>query len=179
KAHWIDAACVGSSTRVKLDINKVNPLQIKATGHGTRQMCLMDKFGFPRTKAKAGKKFFGFQTGDMVKALVTSGKKIGAYTGKVAVRASGFFNITFGKTTIQGINHKYCKLLFACDGYSYSFKKGDGDSSPASHTGVSSPKKDETMKQATLGRSLNVDFFGTMKSITVLSLIIATLIILP
>ncbi|KAF0248286.1 MAG: hypothetical protein FD167_2310, partial [bacterium] len=121
KAHWIDAACVGSSTPSKLEISKVNPLQIKATGHGSRQMCLMDKFGFPRTKAKAGKRFFGFQTGDMVKALVTSGKKIGAYTGKVALRASGFFNITCGKTTIQGINHKYFKLLHSCDGYSYSF----------------------------------------------------------
>ncbi len=129
KAHWIDAACVGSSTPSKLEISKVNPLQIKATGHGSRQMCLMDRFGFPRTKAKAGKRFFGFQTGDMVKALVTSGKKIGIYTGKVAVRASGFFNITFSKTTIQGINHKYCKLLFSCDGYSYSFMRGDGVSS--------------------------------------------------
>ncbi len=120
KTHWIDAACVGSSTPSKLDIRKVNPLQIKATGHGCRQMCLMDKFGFPRTKAKAGKKFFGFATGDMVKALVTSGKKIGIYTGKVAVRASGSFNITCGKTTIQGINHKYFTLLHSCDGYSYS-----------------------------------------------------------
>ncbi|MBI4852972.1 MAG: HNH endonuclease, partial [Acidobacteria bacterium] len=131
KAHWIDAACVGNSTPVRLNIDKVNVLQIKATGHGSRQMCLMDKQGFPRTKAKAGKKFFGFSTGDMVKAVVASGKKVGTYKGKVAVRATGYFNITFGKTTIQGINHKFCKLLFACDGYSYSFKKGNGDSSLA------------------------------------------------
>ncbi|KAF0247515.1 MAG: hypothetical protein FD167_3086, partial [bacterium] len=68
KAHWIDAACVGSSTPSKLDISKVKVLEIKATGHGSRQMCLMNKFGFPRTKAKSGKKFFGFATGDMVKA---------------------------------------------------------------------------------------------------------------
>ena len=121
KAHWIDAACVGVSTPEKLDIAKVIPLQIKATGHGSRQMCLMNKFGFPRTKAKAGKKFFGFATGDMVKAVVTSGKKIGTYIGKVAVRATGSFNISTSKTTIQGINHKYCKLIFSCDGYSYSY----------------------------------------------------------
>ena len=94
-------------------------LKIKATGHGSRQMCLVDKFGFPRTKAKTGKRFFGFSTGDIVCACVTNGKKTGIYTGKVAVRATGSFNITFGKTTIQGINHKYFTLLHSCDGYSY------------------------------------------------------------
>ena len=52
----------------------------------------MDKFGFQRTKPKAGKKFFGFSTGDIVRALVTSGKKLGTYTGKVAVRATGSFD---------------------------------------------------------------------------------------
>ncbi|MFY9224703.1 MAG: RNA-guided endonuclease IscB [Blastocatellia bacterium] len=122
KTHWIDAACVGLSTpQLKVDIDKVSVLKIKATGHGSRQMCLMDKFGFPRTKAKAGKRFFGFSTGDIVCARVTNGKKTGTYTGKVAVRASGSFNITFGKTTIQGINHKYFTLLHSCDGYSYSY----------------------------------------------------------
>ncbi|MBK7993870.1 MAG: HNH endonuclease [Blastocatellia bacterium] len=120
KAHWIDAACVGISTPL-LKVDKITVLEIKATGHGSRQMCLMDKFGFPRTKAKAGKKFFGFATGDMVKAVVTKGKKAGTYTGKVAVRASGSFNISTSKTTIQGISHKYCKLIFSCDGYSYSY----------------------------------------------------------
>ena len=122
KAHWIDAACVGNSTpQLKIDIDKINVLEIKATGHGSRQMCLMDKFGFQRTKPKAGKQFFGFSTGDIVRAVVSSGKKTGIYTGKVAVRATGSFNITCGKTTIQGINHKYFKLLHSCDGYSYSY----------------------------------------------------------
>lgn len=128
KGHWCDAACVGASTPI-LKVEKVKVLEIKATGHGSRQMCLMDKFGFPRTKAKAAKKVFGFATGDMVKAIVTGSKKAGTYTSKVAVRTSGFFNITSKKTTIQGIKYTYCKLLFACDGYSYSHMKGDGDSS--------------------------------------------------
>ncbi|MBK6999351.1 MAG: hypothetical protein IPH35_05090 [Rhodoferax sp.] len=35
----------------------------------------------------------GFQTGDMVKAEVTKGKKAGTYSGRVAVRAAGNFNI--------------------------------------------------------------------------------------
>ncbi len=128
KEHWIDAACVGSSTP-KLKLDKVEVLKIKAVGHGSRQMCLMDKIGFPRTKAKGSKKVFGFETGDMVKAVVSSGKKKGIYIGKVAVRSTGYFNITTQNTIIQGIKHSYCKLLFSCDGYSYSYTKGGGVSS--------------------------------------------------
>jgi 5-methylcytosine-specific restriction endonuclease McrA len=45
KTHWLDAACVGNIESLKILTNK--PLLIKATGHGTRQMCRTDKFGFP------------------------------------------------------------------------------------------------------------------------------------
>jgi len=62
----------------------------------------------------------GFQTGDIVKAVVTKGKKIGTYLGKVAVRASGNFNISTSTATIQGINHKYCKIIQKGDGYVYT-----------------------------------------------------------
>ena len=80
----------------------------------------MDRFGFPRTKAKTSKIVKGFQTGDIVKAIVTKGKKIGTYLGKVAVRVSGNFNITTQIATIQGINYKYCKTIQKGDGYAYS-----------------------------------------------------------
>ena len=121
KTHWIDAACVGSSTPLKLDVSKVNPLQIKATGHGSRQMCSMDKFGFQRTTKKAGKKFFGFQTGDIARALVTKGKKVGTYIGRVAIRATGSFDIFTSSGRVAGIGYKYFTLLHSCDGYSYSY----------------------------------------------------------
>jgi hypothetical protein len=49
----------------------------------------MDTYGFPRTGAKGAKKVFGFQTGDMVRAVVTNGSKVGTYVGKVAVRTTG------------------------------------------------------------------------------------------
>ena len=120
KEHWIDAACVGLSTPKELKINKVKVLEIKAVGHGNRQMCLMNKYGFPRSKAKIREKVYGFQTGDIAKAVIKKGKKIGTYIGKVAVRATGSFDIAFGKTTVEGIGHKYFKLLHSCDGYSYS-----------------------------------------------------------
>lgn len=119
KAHWIDAACVGKSTPDTLLIDRVKPLLVTATGHGCRQMCLMDRFGFPRTKPKSCKVVHGFQTGDIVKAVVTTGKKVGTYVGRVAVRATGSFNITTHTGTIQGIRYQYCTAIHKTDGYSY------------------------------------------------------------
>jgi 5-methylcytosine-specific restriction endonuclease McrA len=119
KTHWLDAACVGKSTPEAINTKGVRPLLIKACGHGCRQMCRMDKYGFVRTSPKESKFVKGFQTGDLVKAIVTSGKKVGTYTGRVAVRATGSFNITTAKGTVQGISYKYCKAVHRMDGYSY------------------------------------------------------------
>lgn len=90
---------------------------------GSRQMCRVDKYGFPRTSAKASKIVEGFQTGDMVKAIVPSGLKQGVYLGKVAVRSSGYFNIQTKTKTIQGIGHQYCHIIQRSDGYSYNYKE--------------------------------------------------------
>jgi hypothetical protein len=119
KAHWRDAACVGKSTPETVQIAGVKPLLIKANGHGSRQMCRMNKYGFPRTSPKQTSVVNGFQTGDMVRAVVTSGVKIGTYVGKVAVRATGSFNITTLERTVQGISHRFCTVVHHCDGYSY------------------------------------------------------------
>ena len=119
KGHWIDAACVGKTgEHVRLDPTQPT-LQIKAVGRGNRQMCRMDRFGFPRTSAKSTKTVRGFRTGDMVRAEVLSGKKTGVYLGRVAVRSTGSFNITTATGTVQGISHKYCHRLYRADGYSY------------------------------------------------------------
>ena len=67
----------------------------------------------------------GFQTGDMVVATVTKGKKIGTYKGRVAVRRSGSFNIQCAQGVIQGISHKYCRLIQRRDGYGYVLNKAD------------------------------------------------------
>ncbi|MEG4596587.1 hypothetical protein QUB00_32975, partial [Microcoleus sp. F8_C2] len=61
----------------------------------------------------------GFQTGDIIKAIVTSGKKIGTYVGRVAVRTSGSFNISASEL-VSGISHKYCSIVHRKDGYSYA-----------------------------------------------------------
>ena len=119
KDHWIDAACVGKSGR-NVHIPELKPLKIKAMGWGSRQMCRVDKHGFPRTSAKSVKIVKGFQTGDIVKAVVTKGKKIGTYVGRVAIRAIGSFNIRTSKEIVQGISWKYCQSLQKVDGYCYN-----------------------------------------------------------
>ncbi len=141
KEHWIDAACVGASgERVYID-PRHRPLWIEATGRGSRQMCRMDKFGFPRTSAKAAKRVHGFQTGDLVKAVVRQGKKRGTYVGRVAVHTSGSFNVTTEQGTVQGIGYRSYRLIQHTDGYAYYTKqKGDGVSSPALKRGVSTPE---------------------------------------
>ncbi len=118
KTHWIDAACVGRSTPI-LNIKGVKPLLITANGHGTRQMSRTDKYGFPNCYVPRLKFVKGFQTGDIVKAVVTSGKKIGDYVGRVAVRSTGSFNISTATGLVQGISHKYCTTIHRKDGYSY------------------------------------------------------------
>jgi len=119
KAHFFDAACVGDTPNISVLANQ--PLNIKATGHGSRQMCRTDKLGFPSRYVPRFKFVKGFQTGDIVKAVVTSGKKIGTYTGRVAVRSSGSFNVSSAQGLIQGINHKYCFSIHQKDGYNYGF----------------------------------------------------------
>jgi hypothetical protein len=52
KDHWIDAACVGEMESLPYLPPALTPLTIQAMGHGCRQMCRMDKYGFPRTGAK-------------------------------------------------------------------------------------------------------------------------------
>ena len=119
KTHWIDAACVGASTPEKLVVSGIKPIQIAAKGHGTRQQCRTDKHGFPIRHCSRLKFHFGFQTGHIVKAVVTKGKKIGVYVGRIATRATGSFNISTNTDLVQGISHKYCKPIHRKDGYAY------------------------------------------------------------
>ena len=119
KRHYLDAACVGDTPI--LEILTSQPLLIKCAGHGNRQMCGTNKYGFPtrhRTNQKIHK---GFQTGDIVQAIVTKGKKIGTYLGRVRVRASGSFDISTTSGRVTGISHKYCSFIHRKDGYQYSY----------------------------------------------------------
>jgi hypothetical protein len=82
-------------------------------------MVNVDKFGFPRGKAKQAKRVHGFQTGDRVKAAVPVGKKKGQYVGTISIRASGSFQI---KGQVDGISWRYCRLIQKLDGYNYNVR---------------------------------------------------------
>lgn len=112
KTHWIDAACVGASTPQKLNMAGVNPLTIKAAGHGRRQRCRSNKYGFPIGHAPKAKFFLGFQTGDIVRAVIANGKYAGTHTGRIAVRFRPSFRL-------KGfdVNPKHLTIIHRSDGY--------------------------------------------------------------
>ncbi len=126
KSHTLDALCVGGITGVAAVPNAV--LVATSTGRGTYARTRSDKYGLPRLRLTRQKRHFGFATGDHVRAVVSTGTNTGTYVGRVAVRASGRFNITTtrpdGKSvTVQGIHHRHFRLLNRADGWSYTRKE--------------------------------------------------------
>jgi 5-methylcytosine-specific restriction endonuclease McrA len=134
KTHWLDAVCVGASTPEQLHFKGVVPLLIKAYGSGRRQMCLMDKFGFPRTKAKQRQFNHGFRTGDIVRANVPLHlNNPGIHIGRMSAKAIGAFTIATSTGTVTDIGKNYCRTLQRADGYGYQLK-GGRDFLPISET---------------------------------------------
>lgn len=120
KEHYYDACAVGASTPEKLYFKTDTVLNITAIGRGKHCRTNPDAYGFPKAYLPRRKDFFGFQTGDLVKADVPKGKKAGRYFGTVKCRSSGYFNIKTDAGLVDGINHKYFTLVQNIDGYSYS-----------------------------------------------------------
>ncbi|MCM2428673.1 RNA-guided endonuclease IscB [Streptomyces sp. RKAG337] len=118
KTHTLDALCVGVLNTVTQHPSTV--LAISATGRGTCTRTRTDKYGFPRLRLPRQKTFFGFRTGDLGRAVVPHGKKAGTYTGRIAVRNTGSFNIRTANGLVQGIGHKHFRLLQQADGYAYA-----------------------------------------------------------
>jgi 5-methylcytosine-specific restriction endonuclease McrA len=133
KAHWLDAACVGVSTPERLTVAGVRPLSIMATGHGNRQLSGTDQQGFPSRQRTRHKRFFGFQTGDLVRAVVpVTCKTAGTHTGRVLVRASGRFDVvTVAGRRVAGIGYRYVQAVARGDGYAYA----SGTPAPRAHDG--------------------------------------------
>lgn len=113
KTHWADAVCVGASTPEHVEVSRVHPVLIRATGHGSRQMCQMNKYGFPRTKPKQRhRSYLGFRTGDIVKAVIADD---GIHQGRIAIRFSPSF-------ILNGfdVHPDHLRRLHRNDGYSYA-----------------------------------------------------------
>ena len=118
KSHTLDAVAVGTLDTVTETVSTV--LAAGCAGRGVHARTRTDRHGFPRLRMPRHKQFFGFTTGDLVRAVVPTGKKQGTHTGRAAVRATGSFNITTAQGTVQGINRKHVRLLQRADGYAYT-----------------------------------------------------------
>ncbi len=122
KSHWADAANVGKSTPERLLIRGVTPLFVTAKGHGIRQRTRPNKYGFSKSHAPSAKSFQGFQTGDIVKANIPSGKFAGNYVGRIAIRHRPSFVLQLPSSKFD-VHPKYLKTIHQADGYDYALSK--------------------------------------------------------
>jgi hypothetical protein len=91
-------------------------LAIKATAGGNYCRTKLTAHGFPRGDCMRTKSVRGFQTGDLVRAEVPTGKKARNHVGRVAVRGSGSLSVA----NADGFNEKHCKLPHRADGSCYA-----------------------------------------------------------
>jgi 5-methylcytosine-specific restriction endonuclease McrA len=150
KTHALDAACVGTLSGVT--DWQMPTIQLRCTGRGSYQRTRLDRFGFPRGYLTRTRRVHGFQTGDLVRADVPSGKRVGTYVGRVAVRAIGSFNIQGAGDVVQGIAHRHCRLVQRSDGYGYTriaLPKGEAGEGRASHGALSIPGRKARVSRAT------------------------------
>jgi 5-methylcytosine-specific restriction endonuclease McrA len=121
KTHALDALCVGD-----VDVIGAWPaatLAASSMGRGSYSRTRSDRYGFPRLRLTRTKQHHGFATGDLVRAVIPTGKKAGTHTGRVAVRATGSFNIRTAAGTVQGIGHRHCRLIQRSDGWAYQINQ--------------------------------------------------------
>lgn len=121
KTHTLDALSVGPLDHEAGDAIVRFPEQVlvaKATGRGAYARTTPDRFGFPRLRRTRAKQHFGYITGDLVRAVMPSGKWAGTWTGRISVRARGQHSLT----TPQGrfnVCHWNLRLLQRGDGYGW------------------------------------------------------------
>ena len=155
KTHALDAVCVGQMDGVQgwqVHGWRKPVLQIRCTGRGSYQRTRLDKFGFPRGYLMRSKAVAGFATGDLVKAVVPAGAKQGCHRGRVAVRATGSFNIQTREGVVQGIHHRHCTILQRGNGYGYQQQsKPDAGRDRASHDALCLPGMNAGVSRASQG----------------------------
>jgi hypothetical protein len=103
-------------------------------------MCGTDKHGFPRTHAPRQKVWFGFRTGDLVRAVVPGGKYSGVHVGRVTIRSRPSFQLNR-----IDVHPKYLTLVQRADGYAYTFggvgeERTEGAASPVGSSRRSPPR---------------------------------------
>ena len=122
KTHTLDALHVGDVA----DVSGVaaHVLVAASTGRGSYCRTRTDRYGFPRLRLPRIKSIHGFQTGDLVRAVVPTGTNKGRHTGRVAVRTTGSFNIRTSYALVQGVRYRHVRLLQRGDGWAYTREEG-------------------------------------------------------
>lgn len=77
-------------------------------------MCGTDAYGFPIRHRQRAKRFLGYQTGDIVRAVVPSGKYAGVFVGRVTIRQRPCFRLNG-----RDVHPRYLTRLHRADGYTY------------------------------------------------------------
>ena len=123
KAHWIDAACVGTTGR-QVSLNPAwRPLTIKAKGRGSRQKANLNKYGFPTAIRMRQRRVHGFQWNDIVYVQPSARSQQRGIGHIASCRKSGSFTIRRidDRTKTFSAVWKRCTLLQRADGYEYSY----------------------------------------------------------
>ncbi|MFE0328609.1 hypothetical protein ACFW08_17840 [Streptomyces sp. NPDC058960] len=121
KTHTQDALCVGRLDHESGDMIVRIPAHVliaKATGRGSYARTAPDRHGFPRLRRARAKQHFGYVTGDLVRAVVPSGKRAGTWTGRISVRARGQHSLSTPAGRIN-VSHWNLRLVQRGDGYGY------------------------------------------------------------
>jgi hypothetical protein len=112
KTHALDAVSVGNmDTVVEIAGAKQSAFDITAYGRGRYQRTRLTRKLFPRSTHMRSKSVHGFEIGDQAKAVVPKGNKQETYPGPVALRETGSLNLKTSTATLEGINHKHCRLI--------------------------------------------------------------------
>ncbi|MGC9541811.1 RNA-guided endonuclease IscB [Streptomyces sp. UG1] len=122
KTHTLDALCIGPLDHESGDAIVRFPQHVlvaKATGRGSYARTTPNRYGFPRLRRARTKRHFGYVTGDLVRAVMPTGRWAGTWTGRISVRARGQHSLTTPLGRIN-VSHWHLKFLQRGDGYGYS-----------------------------------------------------------
>ena len=121
KSHALDAACVGEVKAISGWDRQT--LAIKCVGRGAYQRTRLNAGGGVRGYLMRQKRVHGFATGDMVRAVIASGKNAGTHSGRVAVRKTGSFAIATPTGKLDGVSWRHLSMVQRADGYGYSIER--------------------------------------------------------
>jgi len=131
KEHYYDALCVGASTPEHFQTMTAYVQVWIARGRGNRQRCRTDAYGFPIAHRARTRQHFGFQTGDLVRAVIPRGKYCGTWTGRATVKASGQILVTTDQDIHPTTSYRHCRILQRGNGWQTTQKSANPERSVA------------------------------------------------